>query len=201
MMFALVSCSSTRMTISDDVFYNFNNYRINEAVSFEKSVHAKDITPQYLVSIGEDIYPNVKKHKLSTPKTFKRRQGKFEIESEFFYTEPDSLIKVVLYEWNRPTTNTTYQNYDQAIKPPIRNIEPNQKQLKDFQNKFDELKRELDKNIGEPYEIELQQGKIRKTSFRDGFKWKRKDGLHAYLFMLGENSNGFRQIRLAIYSE
>ena len=38
-------------------------------------------------------------------------------------------------------------------------------------------------------------------TFRDDLKFQRVDGLHAYLFMFGNNRNGYRQIRLAIYKE
>ena len=141
-----------------------------------------DKTPKHKISIGESIYPNEKKHKLETPKTYNRiENGKFELETEYFYTTSDSVVRVVMYEWTE-----------------LR--ETHKSDTKKFHKKYDGLKKQLNSKLGEPSFVEIASDTA-KSNFRDGIKWMNGNGNKAYLFMLGSNSSDYRKIRLAIYDE
>jgi hypothetical protein len=196
-MCLLTSCSSNKSIFRDEALNSFDTFHLKKAIEFEKGAHAKDITRTYLVTIGEGIYPNYEKFVLAKPKTFKRKQEEFEIKTEYYYTLPDSLVRVVLYEWNEPMIRKSKE-----YSPPI--VKSNLSELKKydkFQSKFDEIIQQLTKVMGEPNESEIGHAKNENTSFRDGLKWKTDKGLHAYLLMFGNNSQSYRQIRLAIYSK
>lgn len=185
----LVSCASNKHIFSKERFSNFEQLKINEATAAELRIGSKDITPTHLISIGEGIYPNVNKYELETPKTFKRFEKSFEIEVEYFYTAIDSSVKVILYQWDDLRgTNTLFEN-DKNLS----------KKFDAFQNKFNQLSERLSKELGMPTQKNIEQGKSGDATFRDDFKWKNQNGLNAYLFMFGNNNNGYRQIRLAIY--
>lgn len=75
------------------------------------------------------------------------------------------------------------------------------KKFKAFHTKYNNLTSKLIKEFGEPISKNIEQGKIKDETFRDDLKFKRADGMNAYLFMFGNDNNGYRQIRLAIYKD
>ncbi|WP_406684342.1 hypothetical protein N1F78_01025 [Seonamhaeicola sp. MEBiC1930] len=159
-----------------------NKLTIPQANKIELGLGSSDQTPKHKISIGESIYPNEKKYNLETPKTYNRiENGKFELETEYFYTPSDSIVRVVMYEWTE-----------------LRKI--NKTDTKKFDKKYNGLKKQLTSNLGTPSFVEIASDTA-KSNFRDGIKWLNGNGNKAYLFMLGSNSTDYRKIRLAIYNE
>lgn len=189
-LFALTSCVTNKLVFQDKEFNGFDKLDIKTVIKKEKK--AKDITPSHLIGIGEGIYPNKNNYVLATPKTYETKERpNFKLETEYFYNVTDSLVKVILYQWdNLQKKNSDLFEEDNYTK-----------KYKAFQTKFDNLTSQLTKEFGEPISKNIEQGKIKDETFRDDLKFKRADGLNAYLFMFGNNSNGYRQIRLAIYND
>lgn len=176
----------------DNKFNEFNKLAIKEVIKVEKEKNSKDITPDHLIGIGEGIYPNRNKYILATPKTYEiKERPNFKLETEYFYAVNDSLVKVILYQWD----------YLQKNNSDFFEKENYTKKFKAFQTKFDTMTLQLTKEFGEPISKKIEQRKIKGESFRDDLKFKQVDGLNAYLFMFGNNINGYRQIRLAIYKD
>ncbi|QNE38885.1 hypothetical protein F1C16_04595 [Hymenobacter sp. NBH84] len=191
-LLALTSCMTNRLIFEGEEFKQYDKLNIKTAIQLERKKHSKDITPNYLIEIGEGIYPNKNKYILATPKSYKiKEKPEFKLETEYFYAVNDNLVKVTLYQWNY----LQKKNNDFFVKENYTN------KFKAFQVKFDDLTSKLIKEFGEPISISIEQGKIEDETFRDDLKFKRADGLNAYLFMFGNNSNGYRQIRLAIYKD
>jgi hypothetical protein len=96
----LASCVTNREIFRAERFEDFGKLTVSKAEKIENKLGSKDETPSYKISIGESIYPNKKDFILETPKTFVRTEnGKFELETEYFYTGSDSIVRVVMYEW------------------------------------------------------------------------------------------------------
>jgi len=187
----LTSCVTDKHILDKHKFADFEQLNLKTAIEFEKKGSSKDITPDHLIEIGEGIYPNKNNFVLATPKTYKSKERpNFELETEYFYSVNDSTVKVILYEWNYLTKR----------KSDFLEEEKFSKKFKVCQKKFVSLKCKLTKSLGDPLEINIEQNKTSDGTFRDDVKWKSNNGLNAYLFMFG-NSDGFRQIRLAIYKE
>lgn len=191
-LLAFTSCVTNRLIFEGKEFNGFDNLGIRTAIQLEKQKHSKDITPDYLIGIGEGIYPNKNKYTLATPKTYEvKERPNFKLETEYFYAVNDSLVKVILYQWDDLRKKNAYffkeENYTRKFKA--------------FQTKFDNLTSKLIKEFGEPISKNIEQGKIKDETFRDDLKFKRGDGMNAYLFMFGNDNNGYRQIRLAIYKD
>jgi hypothetical protein len=191
-LFALSSCVTNRLIFENKKFNEFVKLDIKTIIQLERQKKSKDITPDHLIGIGESIYPNKNKYILATPKTFETKEKpNFKLETEYFYAVNDSLVKVILYQWDYlQKTNTDFfeeENYT--------------KKFKAFQTKFNNLTSKLTKEFGEPISKNIEQGKIKDETFRYDLKFKRADGMNAYLFMFGNDNNGYRQIRLAIYKD
>jgi len=191
-LFALSSCVTNRLIFQDKKFNDFEKLNIKTVIKLERQKHSKDITPKHLIGIGEGIYPNKNNYVLATPKTYEiKERPNFKLETEYFYAVNDSLVKVILYQWD----------YLQKSKSDLFEEENKSKKFKVFQTKFNNLTSQLSQEFGEPISKNIERDKIKDDSFRDDYKFKRADGLNAYLFMFGNNNNGYRQIRLAIYKD
>jgi len=191
-LFVLTSCLNNKLIFQDNNITEFGNLDIKTAIKYEKKRHSRDITPDHLIGIGEGIYPNKNKYVLATPKTYEIKDGRnFKLETEYFYSINDSLVKVILYQWD----------YLQKNNSSFFENENFSKMFKVFQEKFDDLTAQLTKQFGEPVTKNIEQDKNKDDTFRDDIEWKNLNGLNAYLFMFGNNSNGYRQIRLAIYKD
>lgn len=189
-----VSCSPSRRIFNLDRFDEFENLTLSKAVKYEKGIGSTDVTPNHLIKIGEGIYPNRRGFELATPKTFTRKEKPFfEFEVEYFYVPQDSVVKVILYEWNKQV-NSNLDPFEEKSEKEL------DKMYTAFQKKFEYLRKELIKRLGEPTQIEINS-ESGQPNFRDDIKWLNNDGLNAYLFMFGNNQNEYRQIRLAIYWE
>ena len=170
-------------------FENIDELTLEKAIKIEKRLGSIDKTPKHKISIGKGIYPNQNGYDLETPQTYLRTENnKFEIETEYFYTPSDSSVKVILYEW-RELKKDSWGPQDQK-----------KKDLEKFSQKFNNLKDELTSKLGKPSFIE-KSSDTAEANFRDGIKWLSGENNKAYLFMLGSNNTGYRNIRLAIYRE
>ncbi|OKL39326.1 hypothetical protein A3841_01775 [Pontibacter flavimaris] len=167
---------------------------VPEAIEYEKGKGSIDVTPNHLIKVRESIYPNKKGFELATPVTFTRTEKQvFDLEAEYFYVPQDSLVKVILYEWSQQT-NSNQNLLEEKSEKEL------DKMYTAFQKKFEYLRKELTKRLGEPTQIEINLNSGQ-PNYRDGIKWLNNNGLNAYLFMFGNNQNEYRQIRLAIYKE
>ncbi|MFC0605845.1 hypothetical protein [Winogradskyella pulchriflava] len=184
----IVSCVTNRKIFQTERFDDLATLTIPKADKIEQGLGSIVRTPSHKISIGESIYPNKKGFNLETPKTYSRTEkGKFELETEYFYTASDSIVRVVMYEWTE-------------IQEPDKPFGQSKTDTKKFQKKFDGLKKQLTWKLGEPSFVEIASDTA-KSNFSDGIKWLSGNGNKAYLFMLGSNSTDYRKIRLAIYKE
>jgi len=169
----------------------FADLTLNQVNSIEQKMKSQDITPNDYIELGTSIYPNKRKYKLETPKTYSRiEDSMFTNQIEYYYTKNDGSIKVIIFEWNN-----TIQNKIESFS-----FEENtDDKANKFQNKFNKIENFITSQIGQPQKRNIESLK-NKDSYRDDIIWKSENGLDAYMFMFG-NSNGYRQIRLAIYKE
>ena len=189
----LNSCVTKKHLFNKAIFSDLHQLKINTAIAFEKKNKSKDITPSYFIDIGESIYPNKNNYKLEIAKTIKRKEKPgFELEVDYYYVIEDSSVKVILYQWDKLKTKKANIFEDDKTKPSV---------LSNFQTKFNQLSDSLTKQLGDPFHKNIEQSISADETFRDEIKWKGQNGLNAYLFMLGNNSNGYRQIRLSIYKD
>jgi hypothetical protein len=172
------SCTTSKYIFTSDRFQDIGQLTVDRAVKRDIDSRYKDVSPDHLIEIGESIYPNAQKFQLTTPKTFETTDDIFKLTTDYYFTADDSLVKVILYQWDK-------------AKPVDGK--------KQFQRKFNQLRKLLTDNLGEPKEIDIQQKDFNDETFRDGIKWTGK--VNSYLFMFGNDETEYRQIRLAIYGE
>lgn len=176
------SCCTSKLIFKTERFEEFQNLTLSKAVKVENKLKSKDITPSHLIAIGEGIYPNENSFELATPITYKRLDGKFELEVEYFYTNHNESVKVILYQWDTSNNIMTGEKHEQFIK------------------KYESLRKQISKKLGQPTHEEINSVNAT-SSYRDGVKWIIEEKVKAYLFIFGNTTNDYKQIRLAIYDK
>lgn len=207
----MTSCVTHKPVLEFD-YLSSNNLALIDAVDYEKRIGSDEKTPDHHISIGTGIYPNEKNYDLATPSTFLRDEGYFETQVEYYYSKSDSSVRVILYEWNKKDLNNFETKKERERK------------FRKFKNQWDNVSKELNESLGLPTFRQIESDKYgnkiiednesiddmlrsivedptnQSTAWRDDIKWNSKN-IHAYLFMFGNNKTGYRQIRLAVYSE
>lgn len=153
-------------------FENIESLKLEKAIETEKKIGSKERTYNNIFGLGNDYYRNVHNYILSL-KVYERSQESLKLETDYFYTRNDSLVKVIFYEWS-PKTDT------------LRKLKVSEK--KAFEDKVKNLKSLISKKLGEP--------KVQKV---DEYKWL-LNNLAAELYYDAEES-GFNRIRLAVYKK
>jgi hypothetical protein len=172
------SCSTNKYVFNADRLQEIGQLTVDKATKRDLDNGHKDVSPNYLISIGESIYPNSKKFDLATPKSFEKISRGFRLTTEYYYTPSDRMVRVILYQWDKVGSGS---------------------QKAEFQKQFDQLRQSLTDKLGQPKEIEINQKEYNDETFRDGIKWAGE--VNAYLFMFGNDRTEYRQIRLAIYRD
>ncbi len=204
----ITSCSPYKYLSDGNKLVEFEQLTLDETVQFDLSNNSEDITPNHLIGIGKGIYPNEKDFPLETPRTYKLKEGEFLRQTRYFYTENDRSVKVILYQWD-PLSSKTYEPEEIVLKKISR-----------YDDKWNSLVNELDRKLGEPISQKVESVSYPKyqdrkevsveelmedtkgpdSSWRDECHWQTEE-LNAYLFLIGDNQTGYREISLALWSE
>jgi len=189
-LIVLNSCISNQLVFQKKDTFQLDNLHINSIAQIES--RSKDITPNHKIGLGKGLYPNKNNYTLGIPKTYKiYEKPLFNLETQYFYSEKDSLVKVILYQWDNV----------QSKKDELSEEGNYEKKFELFQLKFDSLANLLCREFGNPIVENIENISDFGETYRDDLKFKRADGLNAYLFMFKRNINGYRQIRLVLYKD
>lgn len=164
-------------------FENIENLKLDKAVETEKEIGSKERTYNNTFGIGTSYYPNRNNFILSYPKVYERKQDFFKIETDYFFTPNDSLIKVIFYEWE-PKTDT------------LRSLKISEE--KAFEKKLKNLRTLISEKIGKPEIVEIAKRKDTSYNYTDRYKWRKND-LSADLNY--DVSGEFKRIRLIVYKK
>ncbi|GGE15136.1 hypothetical protein [Sphingobacterium cellulitidis] len=186
----LTSCISKQLVVHYKDTFQLDNLHLKTVIKNES--RSKDITPKHKFGLGKNLYPNKKNYVLGIPQIYEIYDKPiFNLKTNYFYSEKDSLVKVILYEWivvkHKKDDFFEDENYE--------------KNADFFQLKFDSLANFLYREFGNPIVKNIEHITDSDKTYRDDLKFKRADGLNAYLFMFKRNINGYREIRLVVYKD
>lgn len=116
---------------------------INKAIDFENSLSKNIEFLDMDVSLSKSIYPLVDEYKIAKPVIVKRQQtGFLPLYVEYFYSEPDSIIRLIGYDWERDKYGNFFKK--QAI------WKEESKKLKEYNSEYQAIKSILVEQLGEP---------------------------------------------------
>jgi|GEM_PF-2470895 len=68
--------------------------------SIEKKNNGIRIYPSYTIGVAKDYFPNADKFKLGQPLVFTRDTSKLMTQVTYFFSVPDSTVRLIEYSWN-----------------------------------------------------------------------------------------------------
>ena len=136
--------------------------KVNNAIDFEKSINKKISSLEMNVSLSKSIYPLVDTYRLANPVIIQRRKtGFLPLYAEYFYSEPDSIIRYISYDWEKDK----YGNFFK--KQEIWNGQS--KKLKEYNSEYEKIKSNLIVQLGEPTTHDTEPQKTESSSGKDDY--------------------------------
>ncbi|MEJ8840892.1 hypothetical protein WG954_00760 [Lacibacter sp. H375] len=93
--------------------------------SIELANNGLRIYAPYKISVSKNYFPNADKFRLGTPLLFVRDTSTISTAVTYFFSEPDSVIRLVEYSWNRGKDKNEIERLfnfnDSAISKQLRN--------------------------------------------------------------------------------
>ena len=135
---------------------------IDKAIDFENSLGEKIEHLEIKISLSKSIYPLVDKYKIAQPIIVQRKQtGFLPLNVEYFYSEPDSIIRYVSYDWEKEM----YVNFMEKQKT----WKVESKKLKEYNAEYEKIKATLIEELGQPTTQDKEPQKTKSTSERGDY--------------------------------
>lgn len=191
----LVSCK--RNENEDDFifenvrFENMDKLNIKDVIENEQKLGSTERTENNTFSLDTGYYPNKNGFRLAHPKVFQRNQKELGLETDYFYSSDDGLVKVIFYEWKSKFWNLNNFESDTLKKTDI-------SEIKVYQKKFNNLKKGIVSKLGKPTQIEIEKQNDTISNYIDNYEWQ-KDDLNVSLSLY--YSDSYNEIRLVIHKK
>lgn len=191
------SCAATKKnntTQSNKIEIWTKQTKINKVLVFEKSLNKGNEILDQNVSLSKSVFPLFDQYNIAKPLIVKRKPtGFLPVYAEYFFSEKDSIIRYVSYNWERDR----YGNYFK--KQEIWKEEC--QKLKQYNLEYEKIKLELINKFGLPIEQDSKPITTESTSGRGNYLarntvWE-TDNFHAKLNMIFESMT--YRIRLNYY--
>jgi len=112
---------------------DLQNTKIEEVFILENTLHSTERKIDTSLEVGTALFSE-SEIKVLTHSVFERKDSKLFLDSDYYYSKKDSLLKVVIYTW---TIDGNIHGYVEKSK---NEVEANNKILK---NKYEELKKSI----------------------------------------------------------
>ena len=154
-----LSISQTTMSQKSELEIWTKQTKVQEAIDFEKSINTKYEKLEQSVSLSKSIYPLLDKYKLAQPFISKRvKTGFLEVYAEYFYSQSDSTLRFVSYNWERDQFGNFFK------KQEIWKEESGK--LREYNSEYEKIKADLIIKFGKPFKQDSKPQTIKGTSGR-----------------------------------
>jgi len=157
-----IGCASTNKIYNDITTFQLKKITENEIQKIEEKQNGVEKISN--VTISQGYFPELNIYKFSQPKIYNRKIGSTNTAVSYYFTEKDSIVRVISYAWNEQDDNQSVQEIFDANKKLFTNF---------FENNGD-IKR-----TDEP------------TYWQDAIRWENKK-IVVFQFILGNNKGAYR---------
>jgi hypothetical protein len=95
-----ISCKTSKKPVPVNVKFTFQRPAISSIDSFEKQNNGIRVYAPYEIGIVDNYFPGANKFKYGQPLIYIRDTSNLRTAVEYFYSIPDSTIRLIHYEWN-----------------------------------------------------------------------------------------------------
>jgi hypothetical protein len=183
---------------NNETFFTFDKVAINKIPSIESRHNSKTKNIDTPIFIANDYLPG--NYNISPfPLIFSRKDESFspvtETEVVYYFSEPDSVLRLITYTWDTKKIGDSFQDIDSA----------NDADIDSFLEKFEKIKSEISSSLGHPIENSSDLNSIEDENFG---RWKEKTAKWQkdntvvdlkLIFTEGKKRLGTHSIRTKIY--
>lgn len=184
---------------STDVKFLFDQLSIKQIPKIEKALRSKQLQVESQTFLSADYFPGADNPLISPyPLIFIRKDKSFEptpdVEVSYFFTENDSLTRLISYNWSPNKTGTD-----------LANIQSHADMLTEYTNKYDQVFDQLTNTLGEPTDHDLNIKKVEKKDYgqwlEKSAKWKKGNVTTELKMVFTQNKDkvGTQRIRVKIF--
>jgi hypothetical protein len=172
-------------------FENMEELNIKDAIENEQELGSTERTENNTFALDSGYYLNKNGFELAYPKVFERNQKELGLETDYFYSSNDGLIKVIFYEWKSKYWNLNGFESDTLKKNDF-------SEIKIYRKKFNNLKEGIVNKLGKATQIKIEKHNDTISNYIDSYEWK-KDDLNVSLSIYYSESHN--EIRLVIHKK
>jgi len=138
------SCSITKTDINNiksDLKIWSDKSTVQKAIEFEKSLSDEFEILKHNIYLSKSVFPLLDEYKIAKPFIVKRKQtGFLPIYAEYFFSERDSILRYVSYDWERNKHGSIFKRKEISKEESTK--------LKEYNEKYEKIKSELMKKFG-----------------------------------------------------
>ena len=171
LMMVITSCSTTKKTVTnqnDEINQNSKSEiwteksNIEKVIRFEKSLSSEFEILENKVSLSKSVFPLLNDYKIANPFIVKRKQtGFLPIYAEYFFSEQDSILRYVSYDWERDRYGNFFKKQEIWKEESTK--------LDSYNQEYERIKSELIMKFGEPIEQDSKPKTTKSTSGRGDY--------------------------------
>lgn len=96
----LSGCSSSKVIQNDSSVFQIERPKLQEIDQIEHRIHSKEVFKTYTITLSDQYFPGVKNFDFAQPKIFVRKKYSPNPIVSYFYTEKDSIVRLIEYSWD-----------------------------------------------------------------------------------------------------
>lgn len=185
------------LSLMGQEYFFFEQRTIDGIKEIERQFKSRKLKTQK-VYLSSAIYPYADKYEVEFPISY-LRLGDTLISScmvEYYYTKPDSKIRLVMYEWDE-TQKTDFLTIQSEI------MKTERLRFKEYNEKYDQLLNIISNKMGTPFsDSKLKSIVTGNSAYNErNTKWKKETITveQNLIFTTSDNELGTYRIRVAIY--
>ena len=98
----ITSCTSKKINHEKlNLTYQLIRPKLKSSISDENKVNSAKKSVEYTISLSKEYFPEVDKYNFAQPIIYKRKNQSLNTEVSYFFTESDSIVRLIEYSWDR----------------------------------------------------------------------------------------------------
>ena len=95
--------------------FNFEKITVQSIEKLQQNENAQKVTYDYPIGVSQDYFPNRRNYSLAQPIIFTKKDKTFQRETSYYFSKPDSVVRLIEYQWDG-TDSTTEEEFYQIIE-------------------------------------------------------------------------------------
>jgi hypothetical protein len=87
--------------------YQLNRPSLQDVPGIEKKMRGKKNDYNFNITVSKNYFPGAANLKLANPLVYNRPSNKGKVEVSYFYSQPDKVVRMIEYSFDKPATDSS----------------------------------------------------------------------------------------------